>query len=159
MKSFLTLENISARNMSQKYFGLTGTHRVDFCAGGICGLPAACLPVRQGRHGRQSATKSVCRSIRKFRVTHGLPSIHKDRTDENHRHAHTNGIFPDGVKYISATDADKNTGLTRGDIARLCTEKRVCGRQIGENNSSSGFEISTIHGLPNVHKDKTDETH
>src|SRR3989338_4844944 len=97
MKSFLTLENISARNMSQEYSGLTGKRTADFCAGEICGLPVASatqagLPA--GRHGMQSGNKSLSRSIRKFRATHGLPAgrhgmpnVHKDRTDENHRHA------------------------------------------------------------------------
>jgi len=45
----------------------------------------------------------------------------------------TDEIFFDGVQYILAADAGKNTGLTRDYVTRLCREDKVSGKQVGKN--------------------------
>ncbi|KKW19354.1 MAG: hypothetical protein UY63_C0016G0024, partial [Parcubacteria group bacterium GW2011_GWA2_51_10] len=45
----------------------------------------------------------------------------------------TDEIFFDGVRYLAAADAARETNLTRDYIARLCRDEKVRGRRIGKN--------------------------
>src|SRR3989344_957424 len=62
-----------------------------------------------------------------------------------------NGIFFDGVQYISASDAASLSGWTRDYIARLCNQGKLPGKRIGKNwyvehNSLQTFLIHQEYG-------------
>src|SRR3989338_9416068 len=42
-------------------------------------------------------------------------------------------IFFDGIRYISASDASRESGFTQDHVARLCREGKITGKQIGKN--------------------------
>ncbi|MEK7132551.1 MAG: hypothetical protein AAB830_00715, partial [Patescibacteria group bacterium] len=45
----------------------------------------------------------------------------------------TDEIFFDGIRYISASEAAREAGLTRDYVARLCRENKIRGKQVGKN--------------------------